>query len=70
MTAVEDDAQVRQMMEALPRAIKGDLNDYPLEWMKRLALAQIVMEHAPGEEGCWTIVQGTEIGIDGRDGRC
>lgn len=45
---LDDDAKAQQLLEALPRVEKGDLDGYPRDWVAKHTVANVAMLLIPG----------------------
>jgi hypothetical protein len=56
---LDDGAQAKQMMEALPRTAEGDFSGYPRKWVEQHTSAHIVMEIVPRRGRRWVLAKGS-----------
>lgn len=57
---LDDDAKVKQLLASLPETEKGDLSNFPAEWVATHSLGHIQMEILPGGGRRWTLMPKAE----------
>lgn len=55
---LDDDGKAGQLLTSLPETERGDLSNYPVEWVRGHSLGHIQMELLPGGGQRWVLMPG------------
>ena len=55
---LDDDSQFQQLLDSLPKIEQGDLGDFPAQWFKQHAVANLVLMLHPDRSRRWALYRG------------
>ncbi|PAT38392.1 hypothetical protein CK625_02585 [Vandammella animalimorsus] len=57
---LDDDSQFQQLLGSLPKIEQGDLGDFPAQWFKQHAVANLVLMLHPDRSRRWALYRGAQ----------